>query len=366
MASRIAIPTSLVILSALFACGGGSGGDDDINLQRLARLPLAGFVTDVWGYVDDATGTEYALVGFGLFSAAADTGSGVHIVDVSDPRKPVRVSTVNTVPGFDVKAWKNYIYTVDGGSVGQGKIVDASDPAQPQVVGSFPSAHNIFIAANGFMYCEADAVQAIYDLNDSPTDPVLVWQGSDSGHDATVIGDRWYHFGSFGATDIFDVSDPSLPRLLASIDLPSIAFHHSGWVTDDGNFLFITDELADLRGAPADFTVWDISDLDNPEKVGEFADANATVHNLFVRGDFAYVSYYHAGLRIFDVSNPSQPVIVDEFDTSTDSGPGFGGAFGVYPFAPSGNIYVSDEVTGLHVFSFKRGDLPSQSNPLAP
>jgi len=351
-----------------FSCGGGDGdGNETPEFALLSRLPLAGALTDVWGYVDAVTGKEYALVGFGLFLSAADTNGGIHIVDVTDPRNPVRVASVKDVAGFDVKVWQNYAYTVTGrGDDGNGKIVDLTNPANPQTVGFFKSAHNLFITPGGLMVAATQREpQIIYELNSDPRAPRQLWKGGSDGHDAAVIGDRLYLFGADGPTNIFDISNPSAPQLLGSISSPLIAFQHSGWPTEDGNFLFITDELADLRGKTSDFTVWDISDLGNPEMVGGFSD-EATVHNLYIIGDFAYVSYYHAGFRIFDVSDPRNPTIAEEFDTSTRTGPGFDGAFGVYPFAPSGTIYVSDEQTGLHLFAFARGNLANQSNPVTP
>ncbi|MCZ6818759.1 MAG: hypothetical protein O7G31_04625, partial [Calditrichaeota bacterium] len=66
------------------------------------------------------------------------------------------------------------------------------------------------------------------------------------------------------------------------------------------------------------------------------------------------------------VSDPAKPTLVDEFDTSAESGSGFDGAFGVYPFAPSGNIYVSDKRSGLNVFSFGGLQPSSSTNLLAP
>jgi hypothetical protein len=129
-----------------------------------------------------------------------------------------------------------------------------------------------------------------------------------------------------------------------------VRFHHSGWTTEDGRYLFICDEDAE-HPAP-DITVWDISDVGNPELVGEYADAGATVHNLYVIGDYAFTSYYTAGFRILDISDPTQPQLLDQFDTApTVSGESLSGAFGVYPFSQTGHVYVSDEFGGLFVFS---------------
>jgi choice-of-anchor B domain-containing protein len=317
-------------------------------ISLLGQIDVPGpETTDVWGYLDPNTGKEYALVGYGIFTNPPN--AGLFIVDVTNPSNPVAVANVNTVPGFDVKTWQHYAYTVNGVS-GIGGIVDISDPAKPRVVGSFPSAHNIFIDEKGFMYLEIPGLQ-IFDLKPDPTKPTLVWSdGTFGGHDAAVIGNRLYDFHGNAGTNIYDVSNPASPQLLGSIVDPTIRYHHSGWPTEDGKFLFICDELA--THPSADVTVWDISAVGNPERVGEFADPDATVHNLYVAGNFAYLSYYTAGFRVLDISDPKNPRIADGYDTSLLSGEGFNGAFGAYPFAPSNNIYVSDIENGLFVFSF--------------
>jgi hypothetical protein len=72
-------------------------------------------------------------------------------------------------------------------------------------------------------------------------------------------------------------------------------------------------------------------------------------------GQLAFVSYYAAGFRVYDLSDPTQPALAFEYDTSAPSGEGWHGAFGVYPLAPSGNVYVSDMQNGLHIFSVPQG-----------
>lgn len=333
-------------------------GTTQPEIQQLSNLPLTGGIADVWGYFDNARNREYAIVGFGIFVSGPDPNSGIHIVDVTDPQNPVLVTTITTVPGFDVKVFQNFLYTVSGNDFGQGSILDISDPTNPQVVGSFPTAHNITIS-DGYMYLEGPGLR-IFNLNATPTNPNLVRTVNTSdGHDATVVVNTLYDFHGFsGFTNVYDVTDPENPDLLTSINPPFsiINFHHSGWPTEDGRFLFICNELA--TGSTADFTVWDISDLNNPTMVADFNDDTATVHNLVIIGNFAYTSYYNSGFRVFDVSNPREITVVDEFDTAPEPGGTFTGAFGVYPFAPSGNIYISDSLTGLHVFRF---DPPTNS-----
>jgi choice-of-anchor B domain-containing protein len=342
-------PLGLIAVSAfLMSCGNSDSGG---SIQLVGKLEFNEEITDVWGYVDNSTGAEYALVGFGAFGDGPSTGT--YIVDVSDQANPAVIARMDSIPGFDMKVWQNYLYVVNGfRSSGAGQIVDIADPANPRIVGSFPTAHNIFIADNGFMYLEDPGVR-ILNLNLDPTNPTQVWQNDRFGHDATVVGNRLYDFHGFGnGTNIYDVTDPTSPRLLSVIDAPFISYHHSGWPTEDSNFLFICNELS--SHPDPDITVWDISDLSNPEFVSEYKDQQNNVHNLYVIGDFAFVSYYNAGFRVFDVSNPAQMVLVDEFDTSpnVDTGRIFQGAFGAFPFTSNGSIFVSDSQGGLHIFSF--------------
>ncbi len=332
--------------------------DDDNNgsIQLLGKIEFQQNITEVWGYVDSA-GKEYALVGF---------GGGIHIVDASNPQEPVLVATVDTVPGFDVKVWQNYAYTVNGGGNGLGGIIDLTDPTDPKVVGNFPSGHNIFIDDSGYMYLDTGNLQLrIFNLNPDPMIPTLVWSGGpNDGHDATVIGNRLYDFSGFGGTNIYNVTNPASPQLLGGITATFISFHHSGWPTEDGNFLFICNELA-IKGDP-DLTVWDIRDLNNPQFVTEIDDEEDNIHNLYIIGGFAYTSYYNAGFRIYDVSDPTDLKLVGEFDTSpnVDMNTVFQGAFGAYPFTPSGNIYVTDITDGLFIFSFNSGQ--TSTNIVAP
>jgi hypothetical protein len=74
-------------------------------------------------------------------------------------------------------------------------------------------------------------------------------------------------------------------------------------------------------------------------------------HNVVVRGRYAYLSYYQAGLRVLDLEDPAQPVEVSFYDTYPDAPTAlFQGAWGV-DLKAAGNsppvILVSDRTAGL-------------------
>ena len=61
------------------------------------------------------------------------------------------------------------------------------------------------------------------------------------------------------------------------------------------------------------------------------------------------------GLYAYDISNPASPLLLGYFDTywqntsGTYPSPGYAGAWGAYPYLPSGNILVNDMQNGLFV-----------------
>ena len=308
----------------------------------------AGFISDVWGYVSSSN-REYALVGSRLGT------NGFFIIDVTNPTNPVQTAQATGSVGFDVKSRGQYVYTVTGAAGTGGTIFDLSSIFLPTIVGTFESSHNLFIDDRGYMYLSAAGIireLRIYDLNPNPIIPgPIVWNddiGSD--HDVSVVGTMLYDFHGAMGTFVYDVVDPSLPILLGTITDSAIVYHHSGYPTEDGKYLFICDELAEHP--TSDITVWNIENMANPFKVADIVDSISTVHNLYIVGDYAYVSYYASGFRVYDIKDPTNPQLADEFDTSGWEQEGFLGAFGVYPFTPSGNIYISDIDNGLYVFDF--------------
>ena len=78
--------------------------------------------------------------------------------------------------------------------------------------------------------------------------------------------------------------------------------------------------------------------------------SGATVHNLFILGDYAHISYYSDGYVVLDISNPEIPFLVGEYSTSA--------LWGCYPYLPSGITIGSDMNNGLYVFQFTAADVP--------
>jgi len=312
--------------------------------------------TDIWGYA--ANGREYALMG---------VSGGTSIIDVTDPANPVEVDFISgpAAPPYewrDIKTHLNYAYVVtEGTGSGQGlQIIDLSNlPTSASLVNTidtwFSRAHDIFID-NGYAYVvgtNGGGGMHILDLSD-PINPTETAYYTASGyiHDLYVWNDTAVVCAG-NTYDLVDVSNKNNPQFISASTPISGIYAHSGWMTEDKRYFFGTEE-----GNQVDITVWDLQDRTSWDLVVSSWETNsgATVHNLFIQGNYAHVSYYVDGYVVLDISDPTNPVLAGQYDTYPGTGGPFKGAWGVYPYLPSGFTIVSDIETGLYVLKF---DIPT-------
>ncbi|MEX2658409.1 MAG: choice-of-anchor B family protein, partial [Acidimicrobiales bacterium] len=157
-----------------------------------------------------------------------------------------------------------------------------------------------------------------------------------------------------------DVTNPALPTTLGTGDYENIAYTHQGWFDESQTYWFVNDELAQMTfpdEAPNTRTVvMDLTDLDNPKPHLDYfpredeGGMKAITHNNYVDGERLYQSNYSSGLRVADISGVAdgQMEEVAFFDTyPTDDDTNFDGTWSNYPFFGSGTIAVSGRAEGL-------------------
>jgi hypothetical protein len=96
-----------------------------------------------------------------------------------------------------------------------------------------------------------------------------------------------------------------------------------------------------------------VFDLENPINTGNyFAEETVIDHNLYIKGNLAYLSNYCDGLRVFDVSAIKSANIQEKafFDVNPSCNTReFSGTWSNFPYFPSGNVIVSSIERGLFV-----------------
>jgi len=338
---------------------------------------------DVWGYTSPA-GSEIAILGNVQF---------VVFLDVTDPTNPTEIH--RHAPGGiswwrDFKTYKQYAYGVcdqssscaeglqiyDLGNLDcTGEIINLG-----RVTSEFTRAHNIFIdEPNHRLYAVGVTIGNtdlyVYDLEPDPTNPVLLasvdFASIISSNQSYYVHDIYVRdniaYASHGSRGFFiwdmnDLSNPNAtPANGGSIDLLAndnyVGYNHSSWVTEDGLHAINAEESFGQELISVDISQMASGNIFDVAMFSHTLEQNTnerpTAHNPFIRNDFLYISYYEDGFKVFNYSDPTSPSLHGSYDTYPDNFEdytGTEGAWGCYPFFPSGNVLISDIEYGLHVF----------------
>ncbi len=339
----------------------------------------AGTFNDCWGYAAP-DGSEYAIMGDVM---------GTYFFNISNPALPI---VVNFFRGKDTlgvhrdfKTYGHYAYGVSDEGNSSLQIFDLQY-LPDSVVKVYDSdqftirCHNIFISGDE-LYLASNTTSSGFRSMDvlsitNPVNPTFISTLTSSQfwhvHDVYVRNDTAYCSAGNAGLFIYDYANPTSPQLIQSItSYPEQGYNHSSWVSDDGKILVFADE-----DHGKGLKLYDISNLSNPILLSVFrsnllnvsnptSSSGSIPHNPFIKGNKLFISYYHDGVVVFDISNPSLPVQYAWYDTypqNTDYA-SYKGAWGVYPFLPSGNIIASDIDNGLLVFD---GSLVTTTNNYNP
>lgn len=310
-----------------------------------------------WGYA--ARGREYAFIG---------SNYGTHILDVTDALCPQLLITFagkdTNVRWREYKTYQHYLYAVADGAANSLQIFDLSQ--LPQLVRKVydsdslsESSHSLFIdekTAKLYLFLnkrnETRYAAEVFSLK-NPTEPQhessIVSSNFQSAHDGFVRNDTAYFSAETDGLFVYHWSKENGWQNISSITIyPEQGYNHSCWLSENSNYLVFTDETFN-----SSIKLYDISDKTNPTFVSLFkSNAGAIPHYAYWKNNKVYVAYYHDGVQVFDVNEPTRPQRIAFFDTHPENDftgkyNGFAGCWGVYCFLPSGNIIASDMDKGL-------------------
>ncbi|MAO45907.1 MAG: hypothetical protein CL823_02030 [Crocinitomicaceae bacterium] len=321
-------------------------------------LPINGFggaYSDVEGL--EVNGVEYAIIGSTM---------GAHIIDISTVN-PVEVAFLEGAAGGNYITHRDYhidgnlLFAVCDQGTSSLQIFDLSDlPNQVNTLydsNEFSiTSHNVFVDnESDLLYLCSNTSMSnstalrVLDVSDptSPFELVNMSPWISNCHDIYVENDTaWINSGSQG---YYVMHIDAMPTMLGNLDdYPVQGGNHSGWWVPENDIYVFADET---HGSPLKVVeTSDLTDMQVLSTLSSGTDPNCIPHNLMIRDNLVFVSYYHDGLQIFDISSPSEPNLVAWYDTHLqDSYSGYQGAWGVHSALPSGKVLISDMKNGLHV-----------------
>jgi hypothetical protein len=226
----------------------------------------------------------------GDIAYVADWFAGLHIYELSDPRRPALLASLHSAgspKGVVVRDGIAFVADDDHGLL----VVDVVDPRKPRALGRLPLP--------GLAYT-----------------PVL-------------DGDLLYLASHHGGVLVIDVANPRNPSLLTHFDTPGKAWS-----------LRVRDGIAWVADDDAGLAILDVSDPRAPREIARYR-PGGRVEEVLLDGDIAYLALYDDGVHVLDIADPASPRLLARAQTP-------GNARGL---ALRGTLlHVADWMAGVQIF----------------
>jgi len=257
---------------------GGVGGHlpgSSLNVELVGQVTVSGVVP---GRISDV-GTLGNYAYLGAFNTPCGEG-GVYVVDISDPTNPTEVGFIPTASGSfvgegvqglrvktksfrgDILVINNEICGISGSQIGGFSIFDVTDPLNPVTL----------VEGAG----DTDPGGGVSTANQIHS--AFAWQQGSRAF-VVIVDDE-----ELEDVDIFDISDPSNPVMIAEVGLED----------------------------------WPDAQNEQSDGIGGFA--ASFFHDVVVkkvRGNYLMLlSYWDAGYIVLNVNDPANPIFVNDTDFS--------------------------------------------------
>ncbi len=346
-----AVKAKDVAVNGDFVYVGEKGGISSFSLLDTANIVKMGALSLEGGVNALTTSGNYAYLA---------TNNAVKVVNIANPAALTEVGSVSVSGVKDLFVKGNYLYAADGNN--GLKVFDISSPSSPSLVeeksyseeiwnslGVFVKNTLVFMANGEAGIAVVDDVVhtkkadlltngAAYKFTSVGMDGFIGLSNGGSGFNvidyrdltddnassnqlrvgasyatvgipekSVVKGNTLYVADQDGGLQILDITDPSHPTRIGGVDIGCKAT--SVAVNDDETKAYVTDVCTGL------FVV-DITDKTHPSTSESGVIVTpGEARDVKVQGDYAYVADRLHGLEIIDISEPSNMMIVGNYDT---------------------------------------------------
>lgn len=219
-------------------------------------------------------------------------------------------------------------------------VIDISDPANPHVVAhldppdAYSHTHKVRVAGDLMVtnveqdrrhfLRKGEKIPALrQELGAGATDAAIAEKLGVEESDIAVLEEaqaRGYDGGGFR---VWDIRDPTDPKLLSYVRTHGFGTHRFDM---DENYAYISTEMEGYVGNI--LVIYDLADPTAPREVGRWHNPGQHVaagetptckgyshrlHHAMRCGDEFWAAYWHAGLRVLDASDLSQPTLLGSY-----------------------------------------------------
>jgi hypothetical protein len=310
----------------------------DVSIPAQPRFVGKAIVSyDIGGF--QVAGTRLYVVGtVGNNQTCRDTGF-VTIFDVSNPQTPVLLGQLPLVDGaYDVAISGSYLYVMAPYGL---SIIDASNPAAPFEATYYE--HDVPIQASGSMKLVGTTIYItsnyyglfVIDVS-NPLAPRKLINYEDISRPLSLEVVGGYLFvGSAGGIVVLNIQNPAAPQYVTAL---------GGVTTYD---LFVSGTTLYTAGSFDGLYTIDVTNPTAPQQLGLTDDHIYVAEGVVAVGGYAYVAN-ESGMRVFDVSVPTQPTWVADYND-----PGT-----IVDVDVQGNYAYVADLTAMHLVDISNPSVP--------
>ncbi|MCB5223629.1 MAG: beta-propeller domain-containing protein [Candidatus Cloacimonadaceae bacterium] len=279
---------------------------------------------------------------------------GVHIIDVSEPEAPEIAGNIvfgdyipsNLVIDNGRAAFQTQRPLGDGGSGAYDwrvRLYDLSDPLNPQPAGILHAESFALDIENNILACMQSQIKLwdISNIHDPQLMSTYTHTGEGGWQDMILDGSYLYILkrSSLEIVDISDIANPQQISLMGGLI-------NARFMDKYGSKLYIAEEYG-LR-------IVSVSDPANAFLLSFTPSNFSPVRNISVRNGICSVAHHPKNINVYDVSNPSNPVLLDSLTVFNQY---------VCDLKADGDLLYVTEFTSLLIYSC---DPVSNSDPVLP
>jgi hypothetical protein len=297
----------------------------------------------------------------GDFAFLSRLRDGVRIVSIANPAAPVEVGHfvaaedyVNDLKVVHPSSGGRFVVTASSVS----RVINVTTASEPMLAAEIPTtAHTVFVEGDLAYFAGYGGRIPVYSLA-NPSAPVELgaWDSPDGCYHDLYIEDSIGYLSECNGLglDVVDFTNPAKPVRLGLEGDDGTRYWHSPWrTTVDGRSLVVHGD----EGAGTVLRVLD-GDPASAEFLATLSEWSSrpevSIHNIMAVGSTIYATHYQDGVRVLDISQPSDPRVVGYFNTWSEyaaTAAFFQGAIGLDLDVARRRIYVADTLRGLVILS---------------
>jgi len=292
---RVALAGSLATVS------GGTAGLYVVDVSNHAAPKTVGSLA----------GTYWAVAMSGQYAYAAQVvaGNPAHtdlvVVNLSIPSAPVVTGRVTVAGGTGLKVIGNYAYVSTGSGV---QVVNVSNPAVPVIATTLTTGtssgvlNGAALAISGsYAYMAMGTALQVLNIG-TPLAPSLVATLNVSANDVAVDGTRLYVIGGT-AFEIVDVSNPAAPAVLGTSNAQG-----AQGVAAAGTVAYLASPNVNVSTNMGGLYVWNVATPSSPSVLANYTGVFDN-WGVAVAGTAAVETGNTFGLKVVDLSVPTAPKV---------------------------------------------------------